>query len=343
VGVATSASGGRALWYRRADSQLVLVDAAYPDNRIVVGTADDLRLVFRPDGQYDLFARRGRQIGWRTGASMMDLPTAPELILPWGGNDFYAAYNKEGWLYMASAGQIARLNPFTNVWEFSGNYTGEVKHLVGLQSGVMLMLTTTGIFRYDGGDWVMTWDVNSIQVIRNPDGPEYPLGLAVYGDNVAIAWDVPQGYSTRPTIDFTEWRMERSGDGGLTWGDQEMVAIPYARTDPLDRRYTGWYGPAWALYRQDGTLEVTGSYKEVGRGYGTMQDAPLGYPVVVRWTQERGWYPSIETDQPQVLTARAEDAQRLGTFLVSSTNGVTLIAYEIREFNNAFDVYSLTR
>jgi len=346
LGVSLGYNGLGLAWWRTEDGQVVVAEAASDyttATRYALGAADEAVVLSGPAGVAALL-RRSRQVTWRLADQLDSLPTAPDHLIPWAGDDLAAGYGPEGWLYVASAGQLARYNPFSEVWEFDGNYGGAARstQITSLASGAMLLLTDTGLYRRDG-DWRLVWNTDAIQVPRNPDSREAPRSVAAKDDHLALAWVVAQGWGLDANgqlsgnFDLTEWRVTESADGGLTWSTPETVAYP-ATAEDFNGNNTGWYGDCAALYRADGTLEVAGLYAEVGRW---QSEPSLSYPVVAR-REGGGWFPELRTAQPESLIA-AGDVQPARNFLAASLNGQTLLAWEAQGFNGKHDIETLSR
>jgi hypothetical protein len=272
---------------------------------VAVGRGTHAALAFGP-GQVALVKSGGAGAYVRIAAQASALRDAEEHALPRpSSEDLAAHYGSEGWLYVATGGQVQRLNPFGGVWEPQATYAGAARELLRTETGVLLLHTSAGIYRRDqAGAWRMTW-------------PGAADGLAALGERAALAWR-----------DGNAWWLSTSDDAGATWSTPELVWRPAA----------GDVQAAYPLLAFDGVVEVAGVYVEPARGDGSTRYA---FPVVVERTTG-GWFPQAD-GHPEPITQQVADLRPTRTLLAVSEQAITLVAWEGAGFNGRTDVFAISR
>lgn len=301
--VAAAAGEGQAGLILRGESGSLFVVLLSSRTPIRIGSGRAAALAFGP-GQVAVLRAEGGRLALRAAAAVVDLASAPDMSVDWpAGDDLAARYGPEGWLHAASGGSLWRLNPFAQQWEPEGRYAGSAQQLVRTASGVLLLGTTSGLYRrVPDGSWQST---------RTPGG-----SLAVRGDEAALAW-----------LEGGAWRIALSADAGASWQGGETVWFPGQ----------GTLGQPYPVFDAEATLEVVGVYVQPGAG----GFAAYPYPVIVQRTAE-GWYPEAG-GHPEPIAAEAANLLPAGRFLALSEQAVSFAVWEGRQSNGSTDVFAVFR
>ncbi len=263
-----------------------------------------------------------------TATTSAGIVTAAPVPAPFPGDDVAIEYGVDGWLYLASAGRLARLNPFSGEWEGQGAYNiGAVKDLLRLDNGTFIFISGTAQQerRATDGGWSSCGDL-----------PSADAAITAAGNNLAAAWTESGG-----------WHAAYSYDGCVSWNGRSQASEP--------NQYTGaFYYAAFPLLKIDGSLEVTGLMEEPagagaagsgdhdpGAGAPQISAQAFAAPAIVRLTAN-GWYPSLGA-LAESLTRSTNQIQPSRNFTCASSVGHAVCAWEVTQYNGDTDVVSLTR
>ena len=317
------ASAGRGAVVVRQDGRLRLI-IADTWKQFDLGLGEAASVAFRADGFLAVAVLSGSTLVIRQARFAGELESATPIDAPVAGADPVLGFGPDGWPYLAAAGQVARLNPESQAWEAQGSYTGQARQIARTASGALLLLTDAGLLRKALGatNWSPAWT-------------GVADGLAVRGDDVALAWHTGR-----------EWLLTVSGDGGANW-DAPQAAL---RSDACDCALG-----AFPLWGKAGALDVASVLVELPGGDGQPHEGDVGdhghlpepgkpypFPALVRRTAG-GWYPPLGSTVPEALVRNVTDIQPVRALRCASDSGASVCAWEAIGFNGQVDILAITR
>ncbi len=295
----------------------------------VAFTGDSLAVAERADGELAVGVSQAGRLLIYTGATMPEAQAAQPLELGAGAADDLAlGYGPDGWLYAAAGGLVRRYDPFTKAWKDAGGYMGAALHLTRTEAGAQLLLTSAGIFRkpITADSFALITSVNSSPGSR----------LAVWRERAAYAYAADAG---------RHWLVVESADGGATWGAPQLVAEL-----PCDCARD-----VWAAFSGDGALEVVGLLiddpalqpAEEGGDAGDLGKLPAApdqlFPYLAVSRQAGAeWYPPAQATVHESLIP-VGNVRPIKAARCVSEQGLTVCAWEARQWNGTHDVEAVTR
>lgn len=330
---AVFASSGRYAVVYRLGTELVV---AHTYGEMRLAGVDYAGVAYRAD-QVALVQSSAAGTTVSFGTALGDQESATVFSGPGLGSDLALSYGGEGWLYLASGSVISRFNPAAGAFEASGLYTGQAITMGKTAHGTLLLATTDGVWRKP---FDQAWD----PVIGGP-----VTGMAVIGEQVAVAWAVEGGAGG--------WFVRSSMDGGASWSGSERAA--YAELGSDFAYGNAEDGGAFPVLYGNTTLEVVGPFREPPGRRNEIMGLPYegdaidptrmpgassaaAYPTVVRRTSS-GWYPDIGATVPELLVSSVRDAQPVRHLLCAQSGPTAVCAWEAYQVNGQTDVVVITR